>query len=140
MALSEFLGREVVEGRLHLNAVGTDKHVTYHDPCKIGRHGGVFDEPRAVLNALGVDLREMPSNRTTNFCCGGGAGLFVMEKAEPMRNAAFDLKRRQVEATGADSVVTACGSCRINLMAGAGRTQWQTPIESLVELVGANLK
>ncbi|MGB5452687.1 MAG: (Fe-S)-binding protein [Sedimenticolaceae bacterium] len=140
MALSEFLGREVVEGRLQVNPIGADKHVTYHDPCKIGRHGGVFDEPRAVLNALGVDMREMPSNKVTNFCCGGGAGLFVMEKAEPMRNAAFDLKRRQVEATGADSVVTACGSCRINLMAGAGRTQWQTPIESLVELVGANLK
>ena len=140
MALSEFLGREVMAGRLQLNPIGTGKHVTYHDPCKIGRHGGVFDEPRAVLEALGVDMREMPSNRTANFCCGGGAGLFVMEKAEPMRNAAFDLKRQQVEATGADSVVTACGSCRINLMAGAGRTQWTTPIESLVELVGANLK
>jgi Fe-S oxidoreductase len=63
-----------------------------------------------------------------------------MEKAEPMRNAAFDLKRRQLEASGADSVVTACGSCRVNLMAGAGRTQWETQIESLVELVGANLK
>jgi Fe-S oxidoreductase len=140
MAISEYLGREVMEGRLHVNPIGAGKHVTYHDPCKVGRHGGVFDEPRAVLQALGVDMREMPSNRATNFCCGGGAGLFVMEGAEPMRNAAFDLKRRQVEATGADSVVTACGSCRINLMAGAGRTQWATPIESLVELVGANLK
>jgi len=140
MALSEFLGREVAEGRLQVNPIGADKHVTYHDPCKVGRHGGVFDEPRAVLEALGVDLREMPNNKAANFCCGGGAGLFVMEKAEPMRNAAFDLKRRQVEATGADSVVTACGSCRVNLMAGAGRTQWKTQIESLVELVGANLK
>lgn len=139
MALSEFLGREVIEGRLKLKPIGTDKHVTYHDPCKIGRHGGVFDEPRAVLDALGVDMREMPCNRALNFCCGGGAGLFVMEKAEPMRNAAFDLKRQQVEETGADSVVTACGSCRVNLMAGADRTQWETRIESLVELVGANL-
>jgi Fe-S oxidoreductase len=140
MALSEFLGREVSEGRLKLNPLGPEKHVTYHDPCKVARHGGVFDEPRAVLEALGVDMREMPSSRVTNFCCGGGAGLFVMEKARPMRDAAFDLKRRQVEATGADSVVTACGSCRVNLMAGAERTHWTTPIESLVELVGANLK
>jgi Fe-S oxidoreductase len=140
MAMSEFLGREVSEGRLQLNPIGADKHVTYHDPCKIGRHGGVFDEPRAVLRALGVDMREMPNHGAANFCCGGGAGLFVMATAEPMRNAAFDLKRKQVEATGADSVVTACGSCRVNLMAGADRTQWDTPIESLVELVGANLK
>jgi Fe-S oxidoreductase len=140
MALSEFLGREVMAGRLQLKPLGPDRHVTYHDPCKVGRHGGVFDEPRAVLKALGVELREMPSNRVTNFCCGGGAGLFVMEGARPMRDAAFDLKREQVESTGADSVVTACGSCRVNLMAGAQRTQWGTPIESLVELVGANLK
>lgn len=140
MALSEFLGREVQAGRLELNPIGRDKHVTYHDPCKVGRHGGVFDEPRAVLDALGVDVREMPSNRETNFCCGGGAGLFVMEKAAPMRDAAFDLKREQVEATGADSVVTACGSCRVNLMAGGMRTSWETGIESLVELVGNNLK
>ncbi|MCB1786854.1 MAG: (Fe-S)-binding protein [Gammaproteobacteria bacterium] len=140
MAISEFLGREVMAGRLKLNPIGRDKHVTYHDPCKVGRHGGVFAEPRAVLDALEVDMHEMPCNRATNFCCGGGAGLFVMEKAEPMRNAAFDLKRRQVEATGADSVVTACGSCRVNLMAGADRTHWGTRIESLVELVGDNLK
>lgn len=140
MALSEYLGREVSAGRLQVNKIERDHHITYHDPCKVGRHGGVFTEPRAVLDALGLDLHEMPSNQVANFCCGGGAGLFVMEKAKPMRDAAFDLKRQQVEATGADSVVTACGSCRVNLMAGADRTQWETKIESLVELVGANLR
>ena len=140
MALSEFLGREIAEGRLQVDPVDTRHAITYHDPCKVGRHGGVFDEPRVVLDALGLELREMPNNRVANFCCGGGAGLFVMDKAEPMRNAAFDLKRDQVDATGAESVVTACGSCRVNLMAGAERTQWPTKIESLVELVGANLK
>jgi Fe-S oxidoreductase len=140
MAISEYLGRQVQEGRLQLEPVASDRQVTYHDPCKVGRHGGVFKEPRAVLKALGLKNTEMPANRVTNFCCGGGAGLFVMEEATEMRNAAFDLKRQQVEQTGADSVVTACGSCRVNLMAGAGRTQWQTPVESLVELVGDHLK
>lgn len=140
MAISEFLGREIMEGRLEVEPIGPDRHVTYHDPCKVGRHGGVFKEPRAVLKALGVDLTEMPAHGVTNYCCGGGAGLFVMEGARPMRDAAFDLKRQQVEATGAEAVVTACGSCRVNLMAGAARTQWATPTESLVELVGANLK
>lgn len=140
MAMSEFLGREIAAGNLQVNPIGRDKHVTYHDPCKVGRHGGVFDEPRVVLKALDVDLEEMPSNRAANFCCGGGAGLFVMEDAAPMRDAAFDLKREQVEATHAESVVTACGSCRVNLMAGAMRTEWNRDVESLLELVGANLK
>ncbi|MGB1110531.1 MAG: (Fe-S)-binding protein [Gammaproteobacteria bacterium] len=139
MAISEYLGREVQAGRLKLKPMAKGKKVTYHDPCKVGRHGGVFDEPRAVLDAMGVELTEMPDNGVMNFCCGGGAGLFVMEGAEPMRNAAFDLKREQVEATGAGSVVTACGSCRVNLLAGADRVQWDREVESLVELVGQQL-
>lgn len=63
-----------------------------------------------------------------------------MQDAEPMRNAAFDLKRQQIEDTGVNSVVTACGGCRIYLMAGGMRTNWDTKVESLVELVGENLK
>ena len=83
-----FLGREVMAGRLQLKPIGTRQACHLSRPCKSGRHGGVF-ERRRVLEALGVDMRaRCPSNRTANFCCGGGAGPFVMEKAEPMRNAA----------------------------------------------------
>lgn len=139
MAISEFIGRQVMEGRLDLRPIGKGRRVTYHDPCKIGRHGGVFDEPRAVLDALGVEWVELPDHREMNYCCGGGAGLFVIDTAESNRAAAFDLKRRQVEATGAQSLVTACGSCRLNFLAGAERTHWERPIESLVELVGQAL-
>lgn len=139
LAVSEFLGREVASGRLKLNDMGKDNVVTYHDPCKIGRHGGVIDEPRTVLNALGVDLREMESHGKMNYCCGGGAGVFLINRAAPLRRAAFDLKREQVEATGADSLVTSCGSCRINFMAGADATKWDRKIESLMEMVGNNL-
>lgn len=62
MALSEFLGRQVSAGHLKMDPIDGKRRVTYHDPCKIGRHGGVFDEPRSVLAALGIELREMPSN------------------------------------------------------------------------------
>jgi Fe-S oxidoreductase len=136
MALSEFLGREVMDGRLKLQPISEGRKVTYHDPCKVGRHGGVFDEPRAVLQALGAELSEMPANREMNFCCGGGAGVFVIDTAEHNRALAFDLKREQVEATGAEVLVTACSSCRLNFLAGADRVHWDRDIESLVELVG----
>lgn len=139
LAISEFLGREVMAGRLKLNPIGKGRKVTYHDPCKVGRHGGVFEEPRAVLEALGVELTEMPANREMNFCCGGGAGLFVIDTAADNRAAAFDLKREQVEATGAESLVTACGSCRLNFHAGADRVHWDRDIESLLEMVGKAL-
>ena len=113
--------------------------MTYHDPCKLGRHGGIFHEPRAIFEALEVDMREMPSHGRMNFCCGGGAGVFLINRAAPLRKATFDLKREQVESVGADSLVTSCGSCRLNFLAGADAVQWDRRIESLVELVGNNL-
>jgi Fe-S oxidoreductase len=85
-------------------------------------------------------LREIPAHGVINFYCRGGAGLFMTAKAESVRNAAFDLKRQQVEATGAESVVTPLSSCCINLTAGAPRMQCRTSIESLITLVAVNLK
>jgi Fe-S oxidoreductase len=138
-AISEFIGRQIAAGRLNLKPVGAGKRVTFHDPCKLGRHGGIFDEPRAALKALGVDFKEMESSGKTNYCCGGGAGVFLINRAAPLRAKAFEIKRHQVDATGADSVVTSCESCRINLLAGAMQTNWNKGVESLVELVAANL-
>ncbi len=85
LAISEFIGREIESGRLKLKTLGPGKQVTYHDPCKFGRHGGVFDEPREALAALGVDLREMESHGKTQYCCGGGAGVFLIQRAAPLR-------------------------------------------------------
>jgi Fe-S oxidoreductase len=137
--LSEFLGREVTAGRLRLKPIEGKRVVTYHDPCKVGRHGGVFDEPRQVLKALGAEHREMPDHGAMNFCCGGGAGNFLLNRAAPLRMKTFELKRRQAESVGADSLVTACSSCRMNFLGGADSTAWDRPIESLVELVGEHL-
>jgi Fe-S oxidoreductase len=139
LAVSEFIGREIAAGRLKVKPLGKGHRVTFHDPCKIGRQGGVFDEPRAALKALDVDLKEMESHGKTNYCCGGGAGVFLIDRAAPLRARAFAIKKAQVDAIGVESVVTSCNSCRINFMAGARQTNWQVPVESLVELVANNL-
>jgi Fe-S oxidoreductase len=139
MAISEYIGREIRAGRLKVKPIGKQKKVTYHDPCKLGRNGGVFDEPRTALAALGVDLREMESHGKTQYCCGGGAGVFLIDASEPLRRGTFEIKQHQVDNTGADSLVTTCDSCRINFMSGARKVNWNKPIESLVELIAANL-
>lgn len=139
LAISEFIGREIDAGRLKLSKSGNGGSMTYHDPCKIGRLGGVFDEPRTALAAMGVELKEMESHGKTQYCCGGGGGVMLIDRAAPLRKRAFGIKMRQVEDTGADAVVTSCESCRMNFAIGAEGANWQTPVKSLVQMVADHL-
>jgi Fe-S oxidoreductase len=138
-AISEYIGREIKAGRLKLNKVGKDIKYTYHDPCKLTRHGGILQEPRAVFEALGADFAETPSHGNLNWCCGGGAGVFVINPASELRQRAFEIKMAEVDATGADAVVTSCGSCRLNFMRGKDNAHWGKDIKSLVALASENL-
>jgi Fe-S oxidoreductase len=140
LSVAEFLGQELKAGRLKLKKVGNGAaHVTFHDPCKIGRMGGSFDEARDVLKALGVKLTEMESKGRTNLCCGGGGGVAMLKSAQTLRQKAFELKREEVERTGAPTVVTACNTCMQNLEMGKAWLNWDKSIVNLVNLVSENL-
>jgi Fe-S oxidoreductase len=140
LSVSEYLGQELKAGRLKVKKAGNGaSHVTFHDPCKLGRMGGSFDEPRDVLRALGVQLTEMESHGRTNLCCGGGGGVSMLKSALPLRQKAFELKREEVERTGAPTVVTACNTCFQNLEAGKAWLNWDKDIVNLVQLVSDNL-
>lgn len=139
LAASEFVGREIRAGRLVLAPGDPQRRFTYHDACKLARHGGVIDEPRVALQALGADFRESSPTAELNWCCGGGAGAFLINRAAPLRHKAWQIKREQIDATGADTVVLSCASCRLNFMEGAEVAQSPMHIESLVELVAAQL-
>jgi Fe-S oxidoreductase len=139
IAISEFVGREIQSGRLKVKPIPGGGSVTYQDPCKVGRWSGVFDEPRDALKAIGLEVREMESHARTNICCGGGGGVMLNERAARLRQGTFQIKMKEADATGAGAMVTACGHCRMTFIAGAQQANWQTPIESLVELVAANL-
>lgn len=139
LAASEFVGRQIGAGRLVLAPGDPQRKLTYHDACKLARHGGVIDEPRVALRALGADFREGTPTAEMNWCCGGGAGAFLINRAAPLRHKAWQIKREQIDATGADTVVLSCASCRLNFMEGAEVAQSTMHIESLVELVAAQL-
>jgi len=139
LSMPEFISGEIQAGRLSLDATANGASVTYHDPCRLARKGGVMQQPRDLLAALGLDVRETESNGRENYCCGGGCGEFVIEGAADLRQKAFEIKKREFENTGAETVVTGCANCRINLMIGADNSDWQTPITGLVETVAAKL-
>jgi len=138
-SISEFIGREIGAGRLKLKPGLSGSPMTYHDPCKVGRQSGVFAEPRIALEALGVDVREMESKQRTNLCCGGGSGVFLIDRASTLRQRAFEIKMHEVDESGAQAVVTACDSCRINFTNGASKANWPKPVKSLVCLVADNM-
>ncbi|MGB8856934.1 MAG: (Fe-S)-binding protein [Burkholderiales bacterium] len=138
-AVSEYVGREITSGRLKVLPGDSSRRITYHDACKLARHGGVMEEPRAALKALGVELIETTPTAEKNWCCGGGAGAFLINRAERLRHKAWEIKREQIDNTGAETVVVSCASCRLNFMAGAEADKWPTKIDSVVEMVARQL-
>ena len=107
--------------------------------ARSSRRGGAIDEPREVLQALGVDLREMMPTREMNWCCGGGGGVVSNQRADPIRYRVFKLKMEQVENSGADLFVTSCSNCRLTLDDGQAHFHWDKKVNSLLEMVADQL-
>jgi Fe-S oxidoreductase len=107
--LSQYLFQLVQEGKLEFTkAYG--KKVTYHDPCYLGRHNGIFEEPRGILKKVpGLELNEMPEARIDSLCCGGGGGRVWMETVKGERFS--DLRIEQAMGVGAEVLVTSCPYC-----------------------------
>ena len=139
MSVSEYFGKAVMSGKLKLKPLPRKKVVALHDPCKVGRVGGSFEEPRALLEALGLELHETPSNRQYNFCCGGGAGVFLINSAADLRQKAYEVKMSEVKSTDAEALVVSCGSCRLNFEVGKMKANDTIDVDSLVALVADNL-
>jgi Fe-S oxidoreductase len=135
--MTEFLDELIADGRIRVKPIG--ETATFHDPCQIVRRGGLEAAARRVLAALGFELLELQDHGTAGFCCGGGGGVVSNQRAAPLRHKVFELKRQQVEATGAKRFVTSCGQCRITLELGAKHAHWDRSTESLLELVADNL-
>ena len=135
--MTEFLDEQIAVGRLRVRQIGAS--ATFHDPCQIVRRGGLEGAARRVLAALGLELVELADHGVAGMCCGGGGGVISNPRAAPLRQRVFELKRAQVEATGAERFVTSCGQCRITFETGAKQAGWQRRTESLLELVADHL-
>jgi len=107
--IAQYLFDLINEGRLAITKE-YGKKITYHDPCYLGRHNGIFDQPREVLKKIpGIELNEMPDSRKNSLCCGGGGGRIWMETPKGERFS--DLRVVQAVGVGADVLVTSCPYC-----------------------------
>ena len=107
--ITQFLSELINTGRLKLTKE-YNKPVTYHDPCYLGRHNGIYDEPRQVLAKVpGLQMTEMLDCRTDSLCCGGGGGGIWMETPKDERFS--NLRLQQALDVGAKTLVTACPYC-----------------------------
>lgn len=129
---SQFIQELQARGALRLDRA---KHggvaTTYHDPCYLGRYEGVFDAPREVIRAAGLEVTEMERHGKRAVCCGGGNAGFVREQEVEVR--VDQIRKEHVQATGARLLVTGCPECKMMLSAATDVTK------DLAELVAEAL-
>jgi Fe-S oxidoreductase len=122
---TQFLEWLIETGRLDLTHAQLDERIVYHDSCYLGRHNDVYLAPRKVIGQLkGVDIVEAPRNGTRGMCCGAGGARMWME--EQVGTKVNDARSRELIATGATRIATACPFCYIMIddgVKGAGKDE-----------------
>jgi Fe-S oxidoreductase len=91
-----------------------DKVYAYHDPCYLGRHNQVYEDPRSVIDAIpGIHRVDMERCRDRSFCCGGGGLMLFYEPEEEQRMGVLRVK--MAHEAGANVIITACPFCLVNI-------------------------
>jgi heterodisulfide reductase subunit D len=131
----DYLSEKLDQGELELKQ--TDEEiVTYHDPCRLGRLGGIFDAPRKILAAIpGISLREMPRSRENSVCCGTSGWQNCSSCSKEIQ---LD-RLKEAEQTGAASLITACPKCQIHLRCAKKAYGLDIEITDLYDLLSARL-
>ena len=141
---TELIARLVAEGRLSPGraTVPSGQQVTFHDPCYLGRHNGVYDAPRQALESVGITVQEMPRNRRQGFCCGAGGGRMWLEEKLGTRVNQNRVDEAAATLGAAGGVVAVgCPFCMTMLRDGVNETGREESLRVLdvAELVAAGL-
>ena len=128
---SEYILRLMHQGRLQVG-YSAEQRFTYHDPCELGRGSGIYDQPRAVIEAIG-ELLEPAHNRKNALCCGSSLANTAINDSQQLTIAQGVTE--ELDATGADTIVTACPLCKKAITRSSGKR-----VADLSEIVASNIK
>ncbi|MBK8027278.1 MAG: 4Fe-4S dicluster domain-containing protein [Chloroflexi bacterium] len=134
-----FIEELIMTGKLPESArPSAQPNVTFHDPCYLGRHNDVVDEPRFLLNNLGVNVIEMPRTKKNSFCCGAGGAQFWKEEEHGTK--AVNIERyEEAKATGAEVLAVGCPFC-MQMFESAKANVGEGPVvKDVVELIAERL-
>jgi Fe-S oxidoreductase len=136
--LTQYLAQALADGYLVL-APKNHNRVTYQDPCRLGRYLGIYNEPRSLLAAMGLDLREMERARGASLCCGttGWTSCGQVSKNIQIERLA------EASRTGVNRMITACIKCQIHFRCAQEDPQLQNQlnlkIQDLTTLIANHL-
>src|SRR5574340_283967 len=105
----------IKSGRIKVDKGKIQGKVTYHDPCQIGRNGGIFEQPRDIVRSVTDNFVDLTPNREQQWCCGGGGGIVAMEEFKETRLASGAKKVEQLKASGASVLACPCENCRLQI-------------------------
>ena len=108
--LTQFISRQPAASKIEWGAELKNGQVTYQDACRLGRHLGVYEEPRALLRASGLDLVEMERAQRSSLCCGTSCWTAC---GQVSKNIQVE-RLREAKATGAELLITSCVKCQIH--------------------------
>ncbi len=129
--ITQFLWELIKDGRLQFSKE-FNKKVTYHDPCYLGRHNNIYDEPRQILESIpGLELVEMLDSREDSLCCGGGGGRVWMETLKGERFS--DLRIEQAINVEAVVLATCCPYC-ITMLEDSRKTMEDQEVAESIEI------
>jgi len=129
--ITQYIDKLISEGKLKIDK--NDDVVTYHDPCNLGRHGRVFDEPRRVLDKI-ANLVEMEHCRESAYCCGGEPGVLYSDS--DLAEAIGKKRMEEADKTKAKLLVTSCPSCTIQLT----KYSDSVPVMNFAEYIASRIR
>jgi heterodisulfide reductase subunit D len=132
MHITELMAELIEAGKIQF-IKSIDENVTYQDPCFLGRHSRVFEEPRAVLRSIpGITLKEMERSGKWAYCCGSGAQITAA--CYPEFSTAVSLERLSEAKKAAETVVTACNSCFYQMQRSAKQKNMELKVRDISNL------